>query len=364
MPRTLSQNNTKLGAILLFSIVIVFWNLTALTGRTITRPLKRSAGRVKATEQVNINFDNKDEPLYYANGLRVDLEDEMAWKQKDITWFTVLNGPRYYWCDTIASAWHNGITMNIWGWGNTEFNDWLMTWMKIPLAIEFSIGLGDDDMMGFVDGADSLFQKNNKELLDLYDFAKSPSHDFIFSTEINCAVQSLPLHGCNNSQFPMTPWGMRYLNSGLYLGPSNKLRYFLQWAEKVYLPRYRNGTVQRNDQSVIGKAYHDGWNQNISLDSSNILFQSVRMAEGLYCQEGDNPSKKLPVPDPVTNRLKNCQTGTSPGIFHFNGKAKPFLAKWITKYWWFGKSINPNAVVFVNKKPISLKAICPKLRFG
>eukprot|EP01060_Flectonema_neradi_P022827 TRINITY_DN31041_c0_g1_i1.p1 TRINITY_DN31041_c0_g1~~TRINITY_DN31041_c0_g1_i1.p1 ORF type:complete len:360 (+),score=40.21 TRINITY_DN31041_c0_g1_i1:42-1121(+) len=359
MPRSSGQSNVKLAIILLFSFVVVFWNVAAFTGRA-SRP-RVPLGYTKAA-QIKLDTD-KDTPLFYANGQRVDVDDDKAWKQKDITWFTILNGPRYYWCQTIESAWHNGITMNLWGWGNTEFNDWLKTWMKIPLAIEFSIGLDKGDMMGFVDGADSLFQKSNSEIMELYDNAKAPSHHFLMSSEINCAVQSLPFHGCNNTRFPITPWGLRYLNSGLYLGPADKLRYFLQWVEKVYLPRYANGTVQRNDQSVIGKAYHDGWNQNMTLDSSNILFQSVRMAEGQYCQEGGD-SKKLPVPDPVTKKLKNCLTDSSPGVFHFNGKAKPFLGNWITKFWWYGKTINPDAVVFVNKKPVSLKAICPKLNYG
>ena len=300
-----------------------------------------------------------------AEGKPIDPEDEDAWRQDGITWFTILNDKRYYWCDTLASAFHNNITMNIWGWGNKEFDGWLATWLKIPLAIEFSEGLEEDDLMGFVDGADTLFQSGIATQMEELKKLREETYNFVMSTEINCAVQSLPKHGCAvEGVFPETPWGKRYLNSGLYLGNAGKIREFLQFVEKYYLPRYKVGTVQRNDQSVIGKAWHDGWRKNFTLDAYTNLFQSVRMAEGHYCQTGADPSSKLPLVDKATQRLKNCLTNNTPSVFHFNGKAKPFLEKWIVKFWWHGRKLPPNAVVFLNKKPTSLKKLCPKLKYS
>lgn len=300
----------------------------------------------------------------YANGSEVPDLHPHRWITSPIAWFTVLNGPRYYWCDMIASAWHNGITMNLWAWGNTEFNDWLMTWLKVPLSRQFAEGLPADHLIGFVDGADSLFQLTSDEMVASYrTLTKGTGRPFVMSTEINCAVQSLPEHGCNNPVFPMTAHGRRHLNSGLWLGPAGFLRTFYRHVEDVYLPRYRQGSVQRNDQSLVGRAYHDGWHDNVTLDAENALFQSVRKAEGHYCQPGEN--KDLPpVPDPSRGRLKNCKTGSVPGAFHFNGYAKPFLGKWISHFWWQGREIDPRAVVFVNKNPASLRALCPKLRYA
>eukprot|EP00756_Hemistasia_phaeocysticola_P048574 Hpha_TRINITY_DN22990_c0_g1::TRINITY_DN22990_c0_g1_i1::g.154047::m.154047 len=301
--------------------------------------------------------------LIYANGTVVNPDNEEAWVVGPITWFTVLNGPRYFWCEMLASSWHNGVTMNIWGWGNKEFNDWLMTWMKIPLSKSFADGMPEDAFVGFVDGADSLFQLRSEEMLTAYhSLTAGDTKPFVMSTEINCAVQSLPEHGCGNPVFPMTAHGRRHLNSGLWMGRAGFLKEFYGHLERVVLPRYRQGTVQRNDQSIAGKAYHDGWRVNVSLDAESKLFQSVRKAEGHYCQEGQD-DKLPPVPDPTRHRLKNCLTDGVPGVFHFNGYAKPFLKKWIDKFWWYDQAIDPRAAVFVNKKPVSLRSLCPKLRY-
>eukprot|EP01062_Namystynia_karyoxenos_P071319 TRINITY_DN6676_c4_g1_i1.p1 TRINITY_DN6676_c4_g1~~TRINITY_DN6676_c4_g1_i1.p1 ORF type:complete len:388 (+),score=91.94 TRINITY_DN6676_c4_g1_i1:70-1233(+) len=303
------------------------------------------------------------EGLLYANGSAIPADGALRWAVQPISWFTVLNGPRYYWCDLLASAWHNRITMNIWGWGNAEFNDWLMTWMKLPLSREFAEGLPEDHLVGFVDGADSLFQLSSAEMLPAYErLAAGGSHPLVMSTEINCAVQSLPKHGCDNEVFPMTPHGRRHLNSGLWLGRAGFVRDFYQHVERHYLPQYRQGSVQRNDQSLVGRAFHDGWRRNVSLDAETALFQSVRKAEGHYCQPGQN-DQQPPVPDAERGRLKNCLTGHIPGVFHFNGYAKPFLAKWIGHFWWYGRRIDPRAGVFVNRQPVALRALCPKLPF-
>eukprot|EP01063_Lacrimia_lanifica_P002099 TRINITY_DN11087_c0_g1_i1.p1 TRINITY_DN11087_c0_g1~~TRINITY_DN11087_c0_g1_i1.p1 ORF type:complete len:381 (+),score=145.65 TRINITY_DN11087_c0_g1_i1:52-1194(+) len=300
-----------------------------------------------------------------AKGREVDPHDEAAWRTHAgaVHWFTILNAPRYYWCETLASAWHNEITMNIWGWGNKDFDDWLATWMKIPLAVEFSEDLPDDAIMGFVDGADSLFQRRSEDILTEYEQLVGAKYNFAMSTEINCAVQSLPKHGCDNERFPMTPWGRRYLNSGLYMGKVGEIRRFLSFVYKHYLPLFKKGTVQANDQSVIGKAWHDGWSANFTLDTHTRLFQSVRMAEAHYCNSPPE-DKKHPVPDPATKLLKNCLTGHAPGVMHFNGKAKPFLGEWLGYYWWHEKAIDPRAVVFVNKQPKHLKELCPKLNYA
>eukprot|EP00754_Rhynchopus_humris_P044858 Rhum_TRINITY_DN4438_c0_g1::Rhum_TRINITY_DN4438_c0_g1_i1::g.14256::m.14256 len=367
---------------LIVVLLLAFALLSALNYRVLWSPLRGASTGPDGWEKA---------PLVTADGRPVRADDLEAWKQPGVTFFTILDDKRYFWCDTLASAWHNKITMNVWGWGHKGFKGWLDTWLKIPLAIEFSEGLDDEALMGFVDGADTLFQKGIPDILETYhglirtggnvdaaeaaaaggteagDEAVTPAaYDFVMSTEINCAVQSLRGHGCNNTRFPLTPWGRRYLNSGLYLGNAARLRSFLRFVEQYYLPRYRKGTVQRNDQSVIGLAYHEGWSRNFTLDARTTLFQSVRMAEDQYCQEGETAEKraaKLPVPDAGTGLLKNCLTQGVPAIFHFNGKAKPFLGRWIKKYWWYGRKIPSNAVVFVNKKPVALRKICPKLKF-
>ncbi|KAJ9470103.1 Procollagen-lysine [Diplonema papillatum] len=353
--RQSGRNRWVLYAILILSLLVIFWNVALRSGgsaesKQAASSLSAGAGLGGAKELVD------------AQGKVIDQSDPKAWQQLPVVFFTILNKPRYYWCEMLASAWHNEITMNIWGWGNTEFNDWLHTWMKIPLTIEFSADIDDDVLIGFVDGADSLFQKKPEQILEAYEQAKPGDHLFLMSSEINCAVQALAKHGCNNTVFPMTPHGRRYLNSGLYLGPAGNLRTFLKHCEQHVLPNYRIGTVQRNDQSVIGKAYHDGWHKNFTIDASTEVFQSVRMAEGHYCQpQQDN--RILPIPDAATGLLRNCLTNNTPSIFHFNGYAKPYLGKWLPKFWWYGKAIPANAGVFVNKKPVSLQALCPKLQY-
>eukprot|EP01065_Artemidia_motanka_P033419 TRINITY_DN40416_c0_g1_i1.p2 TRINITY_DN40416_c0_g1~~TRINITY_DN40416_c0_g1_i1.p2 ORF type:complete len:371 (+),score=102.54 TRINITY_DN40416_c0_g1_i1:59-1171(+) len=327
---------------------------------TLTRAVPVSAGgKGKAGAPVQPSTS----ALLYANGTEVPLNDPMRWVVGPITWFTVLNGPRYFWCDLLASAWHNGITVNIWAWGNKDFNDWLMTWMKLPLSRQFAEQMPPDHLVGFVDGADSLFQLTSPEMADTFArITAETGRQMVMSTEINCAVQSLPDHGCGNPVFPMTRHGRRHLNSGLWLGPAGFVRTFYKHVEERYLPLYRQGSVQRNDQSLVGKAYHDGWRANVTLDAENRLFQSVRKAEGHYCQPGEDSSRP-PVPDPDRKRLKNCLTGQVPGVFHFNGYAKPFLGKWIHKFWWHGRRIHPRAAVFVNHNPVALRTLCPKLPY-
>lgn len=121
---------------------------------------------------------------------------------------------------------------------------------------------------------------------------------------------------------PGSPW--RYLNTGFYCGPADKILAILEWMNLDALGFDRRnaddtGWIYPDDQEQMQLAYFAGVEKMV-IDTQCELGQTLSA-----CEMGDFDLRSIH----VSNRV----TGSTPGVFHFNGDSKDkllpnFLPKW------------------------------------
>ena len=278
-----------------------------------------------------------------------------------IQFVTVLSGPYRMACDMLAGAVHNGITMNVVGWGAPELNvkDFKKKEeklkKKIPLLYEHVKDWPNSTVLMFIDGGDVFWQNGAESVFTAYRQLATSQRRIVFSAERNCWIKSLPQDSCKTwPKRKDTPY--RYLNSGCWLGELGSVKELLRYVNDTVDHIDPKKCVKCGDQAIFGKAFiADGWNRSITLDVHTSICQNLHMSQDDFC---DAPTK--------TGRVQNCITKSVPALVHFNGnpqhpKLKPDL--WKKRMWWHGRKLPAAAAAVVNGKHTRLKELCPKLDY-
>eukprot|EP00659_Diplonema_papillatum_P000193 gene193-311_t len=275
--------------------------------------------------------------------------------------FTVLSGPYRMACTMLEGAVHNGIVVNVIGWGSPELNvkdfkrkeEKLKN--KIPFLYRHLETWPNDTLIMFIDGGDIFWQSGVDALYTAYKQIATRERPIVFSAERNCWIRSLPRETCG--KWPAkknSPY--RWLNSGAWMGPLHAVKELLVYANRSVQEITMENCNKCGDQAIFGKAYFaDGWNKSVQLD------HFCQIAQNLHSAEKDFDC------DPVGGRVRNCVTNSVPPLFHFNGNPRhPALDPklWVKKMWWQGRPVPRDAAVRVDGKLRFLDELCPALPYG
>eukprot|EP01064_Diplonema_japonicum_P001285 TRINITY_DN1080_c2_g1_i1.p1 TRINITY_DN1080_c2_g1~~TRINITY_DN1080_c2_g1_i1.p1 ORF type:complete len:379 (+),score=62.70 TRINITY_DN1080_c2_g1_i1:46-1182(+) len=290
-------------------------------------------------------------------------EEEVASQQRGkgrLRFTTILTEPRKYHCTMLASAAMNNISLDVYGWGDTELHGVRGWWRKILWFKEMSKKYPDDDVIVFVDAGDSLFNTGMDEIRLAYittaNVQKLKHHnEFIWSAEMNCGMKTLTKEECKNlHDIPSTvdtPY--RWLNSGGWAGRASVAKQLFETVDTD-----RNGRTNQADQAFIAESHvKRGWKYKHGLDYSQLLWMSVYLSEKKICGWPE-----------IQQPLRNCATSSTPAIFHFNaGAKKPEIFDKVlhSTQWW--KAMNTpeglkrveEHVITVNGKEVKVKDMCP-----
>lgn len=209
---------------------------------------------------------------------------------KKIKFVTVDNNAKF--CNEynlLQSAKLNNIDIEVLGKGVKW--EWFIT--KLKVLNEFLPNV-TEEYICFTDSRDVLFLNNEEEIWKVYE--KHFYNKIVFNTEMYCYP-----HSTFQKYYPINKIKYKYLNSGCYIGPTDKVKELVNESLIIYKEQLDN-----DDQSLYQKIYlFRELKQHITLDQDCILFQSL-------CSEDD-----LLFGDTT---ILNKHTNSSPLIFHGNGK--------------------------------------------
>lgn len=162
---------------------------------------------------------------------------------------------------------------------------------KVNLVKGFLQGIGDEDIVMFVDGYDVIINDNMTTILERYN---DMGADIVFAAEKTCWPDKSIAE-----QFPKPHTEYRYLNSGLYIGTAGALK-------RVFAGDIANGA---DDQLYMQKAFLNQGEIGVKaiLDVENYLFQ---------CLATTNDAE---VVIKANKQLLNTATRCCPCIVHGNG---------------------------------------------
>ena len=274
----------------------------------------------------------------------------------DIHFVTILTEPRKYHCTMLASAFHSGIGVQVFGWGDTELHGVRGWWRKILWFKGLLKTFKPDDVVVFVDAGDVLFNGGVEDIKQAYYKAVRTQNlkrenEFIWSAERHCGMKTKinckTLHKVSSS----SPY--RWMNTGGWAGRADVA---LKIFEAVDVDRA--GRTNHADQAFVAESHQNrGWRDLHGLDSEQTIFMSMYQSEKDVCGW---PNPTIP--------LRNCATKSTPLIFHFNAGAKdahifnPILHK--TQWWAKMESdatleqLHAHKIV-LNGKDVLLGKLCP-----
>ncbi len=162
---------------------------------------------------------------------------------------------------------------------------------KLIYVLEYIQNLPDSDIVMFVDAYDVLFMTDADTILSNF---LEMGHPFIISGERYC----WPLEH-RRSEFPPIPTSFKYVNSGVYMGYVDVMKFIFN----SFVPI----DPLVNDQDTMTAYYLDNPGQ-ILIDANCVLFLSMA---GVY--------KSELIIDYLNKQVTLKETGTRPCTIHGNG---------------------------------------------
>ena len=227
-------------------------------------------------------------------------------------------------CRAIESAVRHNVSVVVLGWGVK----WTGLSQKLEAAHAYASSLPPKDIILFTDAFDVMYATGLEPLRRNFLGFKA---DIVFGAECGCwphiMINESLCFSAANGGYPTSPTPYRYLNSGTWMGYSDRASEMLL---KVIQEAGANFTGA-NDQELMANFYMAG-RFGIKLDFSNKLFQSMHMTlEPPFSRCFPHEDVKL---DEETRMFYNTRTGSFPSIFHFNGGGKLFHLRYEKKMWY------------------------------
>jgi len=227
-------------------------------------------------------------------------------------------------CRAIESAVRHNVSVVVLGWGVK----WTGLSQKLEAAHAYASSLSPKDIILFTDAFDVMYATGLEPLKRNFLGFKA---DIVFGAECGCwphiMINESLCFSAANGGYPASPTPYRYLNSGTWMGYSDRASEMLL---KVIQEAGANFTGA-NDQELMANFYMAG-RFGIKLDFSNKLFQSMHMTlEPPFSRCFPHEDVKL---DEETRMFYNSRTGSFPSIFHFNGGGKLFHLRYEKKMWY------------------------------
>eukprot|EP01012_Entosiphon_sulcatum_P040764 TRINITY_DN54482_c0_g1_i1.p1 TRINITY_DN54482_c0_g1~~TRINITY_DN54482_c0_g1_i1.p1 ORF type:complete len:305 (-),score=33.49 TRINITY_DN54482_c0_g1_i1:433-1347(-) len=256
---------------------------------------------------------------------------------------TALSRPYRKYCDMLESAAHNGIQVHILGWGDRNYRGWDDNTRKLVHALRAMSTLREDQIVMMVDGGDMLFNGSPTDIVRAF---RVLDRSIVFGAERVCWAKALPPETCKDWPEHYSPY--RWLNAGGHIGRVGALRRLTLYA----MGKMNVTTCDKcDDQAIMTRAWlKEGWNTTILLDYYQTIFQNLLLAEEDFCPYNRGSG----------SRLRNCRTGSTPLVYHFNGNPrKPSFEEIHGKMWWDGRNVPVDSLMWINGKATTLGKLCP-----